>query len=101
MNFELALTDEKVKPHQITALHLLSAFVCLGTGALFYWLYLPVKGIATSLMIGGVLLLTLTIVRNKWLLRPATNRVFRLIEILAFGSLAIFVLIRHWWAPGI
>ncbi len=101
MTFELALTEEKVKSHQITALHLVSALALIGTGAIFYWLYTPVKKWGAALLITGVLLLLVTIIKNKWLIKPDPNRIFRMVELMAFLCLASFLYLHHIWIATI
>ncbi|HXS37063.1 MAG TPA: hypothetical protein VN721_10210 [Flavipsychrobacter sp.] len=101
MTFELPLTEEKVKSHQITALHLVSALAFLGTGAIFYWLYTPVKKWGAALLIIGVLLLLVTIIKNKWLIKPYTNRIFRILELMIFLCLVSFLYLHHIWVATI
>src|ERR1043165_9410668 len=82
MTFELLLAEGKVKPQQITALHLLSAFAILGTGSVFFFFYSPLKWWGEGLLPGGLILLFVSLLRNKWLLQPQVNRVFRILELM-------------------
>ncbi len=99
MTFQLPVAEEKVKPHQVTGLHLLSAFVIGGTGTLFYLLYPSSRPAGAAMMGVGALLLILALFRNKWLVRPATTRVLRIVELLVLVSAALYTGLQHKWIP--
>lgn len=99
MTFELLLAEGKVKPQQITALHLLSAFALLGTGSVFYFFYSPMKWWGEGLLAGGILLLLVALFRNKWLLQPQVNRVFRILELMIALCLTSYMAMERLWAP--
>lgn len=101
MIFELTLTEEKVKPHQITALHLLSALAFLGTGAIFYWLFQPVLWWVVALLVGSIVLLFITVFKNRWLVRPNINKVFRVLEVLTIAWLIYFTADKKAWPPTV
>lgn len=99
MAFQLTVLEEKVKPHQVTGLHMLCAFVIAGTGALFYLLYRNIQWAGTCMMVAGLLLLITAIARNKWILRPANNTIFRVAELVILASAASYLAWHHRWIP--
>ncbi len=99
MNFELVLAEGKIKPQQITALHLMSAFAVIGTGAVFYFFSMNLKWWGAGLLVAGILLLMLTVARNKWMMRPEVNRVFRVIELMAALCIASYCALNAMWVP--
>jgi hypothetical protein len=99
MVYELLLAEGKIKPQQITALHLMSAFAVLGTGSVFYFFYSPMRAWGTALLLTGFLLLVISIARNKWLMRPEVNRVFRIFELGITLCLAAYMAINMIWVP--
>jgi hypothetical protein len=99
MTFELLLADGKVKPQQITALHLMVAFALLGTGAVFYYFFSPMKWWGAGLLLSGLLLAGLTIARNKWLMKPEVNRIIRILELIACLCLASYMALNSQWMP--
>ncbi|MBA3829406.1 MAG: hypothetical protein H0X33_10760 [Taibaiella sp.] len=98
MIFDLTLAEEKVKPHQVTALHLLVAFIFLGTGALF-WLYPVLKVWGESLLVIGAVLLLIVFLKNKWLLSGKVNTTFRIGELIIIATLIFFAAWKHWRVP--
>jgi len=100
MSFELLLTEEKVKPHQSTAMHLMSGFIFLGTGAVFLAISKPLKYWGIALVIAGLFLLVTTVVKHKWLVLTAANRVFRIMELLIFLCLLSYCAMHKWWVPS-
>jgi hypothetical protein len=101
MNFELLLKEEKVKPHQVTTLHLIAAFALTGAGALFALYYPSSRVWSIALTIAGIVLLFLTIKRNKWIIQPAVNRQFRIAELLVLGVLALYSFLNNWTPPAL
>jgi len=117
MDFELTLTDEKVKPHQSTALHLLVAFTVCISGAITLLLYKlftvnlgsadPIstlnllKWIGISIITIGILMLGLIIIKSKWLKRPKTNAAFRVFELLMLLFFCGFSILEHITIPAI
>lgn len=101
MIFELPLTEERVKPHQVTALHLMAAFAFIGSGMIFHFAYAPAKVWGLALAIGGLLLLLLTIFRNKWLISRSVNRIFRIAELMIMLSLASLAGMHKWTPPAV
>jgi len=99
MTFELLLAEGKVKPQQITALHLLSAFAIIGSGSIFYFFSDQLKWWGAGLLVLGLLLAFTAMFRNKWLLNPERNRTFRILELMAALCLASFMAINRMWVP--
>lgn len=100
MTFELPLVEERVKPHQVTALHLITALAFTGTGAVLYKLYEPVKEWALALLIAGVALLITVFVRNRWLIRREVNRYFRIGELMILLCISSFMVLKGWTVPA-
>lgn len=101
MNFELLLKEEKVKPHQVTTLHLIAAFAFIGAGALFALYYPSSRVWSVALTIAGLILLVLTIKYNKWMMQPAINRRFRIVELLVLSALALYSFLNNWTPPAL
>jgi hypothetical protein len=111
MTFELPLTEQKVNPHQVTALHLIVAFSILGAGGLCYLLGIYTKVWAnsifgtgtipaTGLIAAGLAMLFLIFFRNRWLQQPAVNRAFRVIELCFALVMLAGALALKWWVPA-
>ena len=99
MVYDLPVMGGKVKPHQVTALHLLCALAFTGTGAIIaiYNYTIPKWGFA--LLMAGVALLVITIARNKWLTTTKANFLFRVGEFIISASIAILSIIEQWKFP--
>jgi hypothetical protein len=100
MVFELPLTEEKVKPHQVTALHLLVGLAFTGAGALFYSFYPTAKTWSILLLAAGLLLLLVAMFRNRWVTASRRNRIFRIAELMVLLCLASFSAIHKWTPPA-
>ena len=90
---------EKVKPHQVTALHLLSALAFTGTGAIIVIYNYTIPGWGLALLIAGLLLMGITITRNKWLTATKANIIARIAELLIALSVAILSWAEQWKFP--
>lgn len=101
MVFELPLSEGKVKPHQVTALHLLAGLAITGAGAMFYLFYPASKLWSLPLLIAGIGLLLVVMFRNKWLTKPATNRIVRIAELMVMLCLASYSAIHSWTPPAV
>jgi hypothetical protein len=101
MMFELPVAEEKVKPHQITALHLLCSLAFIGAGAIFSY-YMPALHLwGRCMLAAGFALMITAIVKNKWLVRTVANRVFRIVELLMLAAVAIYTALQHWNVPAV
>lgn len=101
MVFELPLTEEKVKPHQVTALHLLVGLSFAGAGALFYSFYPPARIWSMALLVAGILLLLVAMFRNRWITMKGRNRLVRVGELMILLCLASFSAMHKWTPPAI
>lgn len=99
MVYELSLEEEKVKPHQVTTLHLISSFAFIGAGAiiLIYNYTIPWWGL--FLLLSGAAILGLTIFKNKWLTGRSVNLGFRFAELAITLCLVAYSLIQMWKFP--
>ncbi len=110
MDFKLELVEERVKPHQVTALHLIAALTLTGTGGLCFLIrtYAPVLPLpdntvlmaGTLFLLSGLFLLGIILLRNKWLLNPHINHIFRIIELTMLSAGAFFFMLFQWWIPA-
>ncbi len=110
MNFTLELVEERIKPHQVTALHLIAALTLTGAGGLCFLIRsyapsLPVSGAAVliagaSCILAGLALLGIVIFRNRWLLNPHINHIFRIAELIMLSGTAAFFTMFQWWIPA-
>lgn len=101
MMFELALPEERVKPHQVTALHLMAALAMIGSGAVLKLFYPPAAVWSLVLAGVGVVLLLVSIFRNRWLTRSKANRVIRFIQLLLMAGLSLFFISKQWTPPAV
>lgn len=109
MNFEFPLIEERVKPHQVTALHLMCSIVFCLVGVLcilvygFITLYhipaILLKWTGATLLVSGILIFILSVFKNKWLTRPNPNRVFRIIEWVFALTLCASSASQKLWVP--
>ena len=99
MEYDLPLAEEKVKPHQVTTLHLVCALGFIGTGAIIavYNFTIPLWGVA--LLVAGALLLGLTIFKNKWVTSKEINPTVRIAELAIAITVAIYAAIQQWKLP--
>jgi hypothetical protein len=113
MEFKVELAGTRYKPHQVTALYLITGFTLLGTGAvtvlmagadwvkkLFYKPLIDPQVLGLCALVFGIVVLLLSFFRNKWLQRPANNKTMRIANLLVAGSIAAVFLLSHWWLPG-
>lgn len=101
MNFDLQLKEERVKPHQVTALHLIAALVFIGAGALLS-LFQPLSRLwSVPLLVGGIALLLTIIMRNRWVTQAKVSRGFRIAELLVLAALTAYALINRWTPPAV
>jgi len=116
MVFDLPVTEEKVKSHQITALHLIVALALFTSGALFYFMYLlfaytiyketsehtlqivRMEGVIVAVL--GILLFAVIVAKNKWLVKSANNRIIRIGELLVVACISIYAFIVNMPIPG-
>lgn len=119
MRFELPLVEERVKPHQLTALHLFVAFILLITASLLLVSYSAVThmpedklaeykmliyfGPAVSFALYAIaaILLVVTIAKNKWLQIPLNNMLFRVFELMIIATLFIYCAMTGLVIPAI
>lgn len=100
MNYLLPLTEDKVKPQQITALHLLCALVLVCTGAIFSYYFTGfVQNLGFGILVAGMALLITVIAKNKVILRREVNRIFRVVELLIFLCLLSYAAMHQWKLP--
>lgn len=101
MNFELPLNEEKVKPHQVTALHLLAGLALTGAGALIYLFQKSAAYWSIAVIIAGIALLYIGMFRNKWLIKKDISKLFRVIEFVLLAGIAVYSLLQRWTPPAV
>jgi len=99
MEFNLQLADDKVKPHQLTTLHLVSAFAFIGTGAIIAIYNYTIPGWGLAILALGLGILAVTIFRNKWTISPAINPIFRLVELAISAAFLVYAVHMDWKFP--
>jgi len=122
MAFEIPLAEQKVKPHQVTALHLVAGFAFFAFSALGLLINNTVMTLpdsapieqqqatihifdatdtALSLTMGiSIIILFAALFRNKWLRQPKVNKLFRVGEMLTAGTIAIYMLTIQYNVPA-
>lgn len=109
MTFEIPLAEQKIKPHQVTALHLMVGFALVASGAFIIFVFssmmlLPFRWneiakdspvnmhmilLPEYLMIGaGLIILFLSLFKNRWLLQPGNNKTVRIVELIFCAAIA-------------
>ncbi len=99
MVYDLPVVDEKVKPHQVTTLHLITGLAFLAAGAIIldYNYTIPMWGLA--LLLVGLGVIGLTIFRNRWTTSRAVNPKMRLLEFLVAATIGGYSFYQHWKFP--
>ena len=123
MAFQVPLTEQKVKPHQVTALHLVAGFALLALAAIGLLvnntvMTLPGAGTIEQQKINiqkfdmldaglsvtmalSIIILFAALFRNKWLRKPAINKLFRIGELLILSAVAIYLLTLNLTVPAV
>ncbi len=100
MVFDLPVTGEKVKPQQVTALHLFCGLAFVGTGAIICVYNYEIPEWGGAILGAGILLLATAIFRNKWLIGKQANRVVRVLELLISVAIALLSFKEQWKFPS-
>jgi hypothetical protein len=100
MVYDLPVADEKVKPHQVTTLHMICALAFIVTGAIIvvYNYTIPMWGAA--ILCAGILLTVLVMAKNKWVISRSVNPVIRAMELLIAGCIAAYAVFMQWKFPA-
>jgi hypothetical protein len=98
MQYSLLLAEEKIKPHQVTTLHLLCAFSFVATGAIIAIYNYTIPGWGFGLLGIGLVLLLLTIIRNRWV-SGKLNLPLRLVELAISVVIAAYSIRMQWKIP--
>jgi hypothetical protein len=96
MVYDLPLEEVKVKPHQITTLHLLCALAFIGTGAIIAVYNYTIPAFGVLLLIAGLALAGITIFKNKWTISNQITPRLRIAELLISVLVVILSLVEHW-----
>lgn len=99
MVFDLPVTGEKVKPQQVTALHLFCSLAFIGTGAIIFIYNYQITYWGLALLIAGCVLLALTIFRNKWIINRKVNLAIRVMELFVAASVGLLSYTEQWKFP--
>ncbi|MBC7553694.1 MAG: hypothetical protein H7257_06915 [Taibaiella sp.] len=99
MTYSIQLSDEKVKKHQVTALHLTCALAFTGCGAIMFVYNQDIKWWGASLLAAGIGLLSLTIAKNKLVITTPNSSVFRIAELVISLAIAGYCAINQWKLP--
>jgi FtsH-binding integral membrane protein len=99
MEYSVQLANEKVKKHQVTALHLTCALAFTGCGAIMYVYNQDIKLWGGFLLLFGFGLLALTMGKNKLVTSTPNNSIFRVVELLISLLLAGYCAYHQWKLP--
>lgn len=100
MVYDLPVKEEKIKPHQVTTLHLISALAFMCAGAIIYRYNFEITHWGLVLLLAGLALTTVTIVRNKWLVRSRqVNFLFRCVELAVAAAVLVLAVANQWKFP--
>lgn len=123
MNFEIPLSVQKVKPHQVTALHLIIALALIGGSAIALLLNNTVIELpdgasaeaqkiaiekfdlidicSTITLVIGTFILISALFRNRWLTSTNVNRTYRIIELVVLIVICICLLFLEFTIPAL
>ena len=99
MEYTFQLTEEKVKRHQVTALHLTCALAFLGAGAIIYVYNFEIKTWGLDLIIIALAMLVITITQNRWITRAPGNLIMRFVELVLSVALCGYSYTQGWKFP--
>ncbi len=99
MEYRLQLVEEKVKRHQVTALHLTCGLAFLGGGAVIFAYNSVITQWGLALLLFGLALMSLTIFKNKVVTAPKSNTILRVLELLVSAALCIYSATQRWNFP--
>lgn len=99
MVYDLPVVDEKVKPHQVTTLHMISALAFIVTGAIIVVYNYTIPGWGAAILVAGILLTVLVMVKNRWVISRKVNPVFRMAELAMSGGILIYSALQVWKFP--
>lgn len=91
--------DERVKPHQVTTLHMVCALAFIVTGAIIvvYNYTIPLWGAA--ILAAGILLTIAVMAKNKWVISKKINPIFRIAELVIAGGVCAYSAMQQWKFP--
>lgn len=100
--------NNKIKNNQVTALHLMVAFLFIVLGLVTVVVPDIIKTIQFQFLenIGwlyfgfGILLLIISIFYNKKIIQTKKSRILRIMEIIALSVIIIFTLFHQWYLPA-
>jgi hypothetical protein len=101
MEFNIPLQEEKIKPHQVTTLHMVCAMAFLGTGSIIAIYNYTIPGWGLALLLEGILLAGMTMFRNRTILDPKNNLTVRIIEFITAVVVVSYSFFQHWKVPEI
>lgn len=100
MVYDLPVDEVKVKPHQITTLHLVCALAFMVTGAIIFRYNFIITGWGLALLIIGIALMLATIVKNSWVTNNKITPVLRWVELVIAIIVAVYSIIQQWKFPS-
>ena len=99
MVYDLPVEEEKIQPHQVTTLHLVGALAFTVAGAIIFRYNFDITTWGLALMIVGILLLCVTIFKNKWVISKRMNPIIRMVELLIAAVMEVYSIIQYWKFP--
>ncbi|MCD6011248.1 MAG: hypothetical protein K0Q79_1110 [Flavipsychrobacter sp.] len=101
MVYDLPVMEEKVKPHQVTTMHMVCALAFIVTGAIIYVYNYTIPYWGAAILLAGIILTILVMGKNKWVTSPKINPVFRMAELLIAISIFAYSFSQQWKFPAI
>ncbi len=101
MAYDIPVLDEKVKPHQVTTLHMICAlaFIVAGVITLRYSYTIAAWG---AVMLGiGILITILVMARNKWVISKQVNPLMRIFELFIAISIEVYSIVFQYKFPTV
>src|SRR4051812_32960952 len=100
MTFNFPVMNEKVKPHQVTTLHLVCALAFIITGAIIVVYNYTIPAWGAAILIAGIALIVFVMARNKWVISRKINPAFRVMELVISAAIAAYSATQHWKFPA-
>jgi hypothetical protein len=99
--YTINISEEKIKPHQITALHLITGVILVAVGGIVSLINLDQRFFGLAQLVTGITILSTTLFRHKTLLIPRNNFTVRLLELMVLLLFIGFSIFLHWQFPAI
>jgi len=117
MNYQIPIKTEGPKRNHVLAFHIFSGLLFIAIGAVAFLsplvlgvaqanqgdlniIYNMINWIGLAYVILGFVIILLTIMRSKKILRTKENMLLRIIEISGLAIIVLYSILQQWWLPA-